>query len=74
MPFRAHSSLFNDDDLAIMRTVYDGICAELGITASADHASTRNFVAVALVKAAANGERDPAVLRGNVMARINDGR
>ena len=73
MPFRKHSSLFDTDDLAIMRAVYDGICAELGIMASADHASTRNLVAVAIVEAAATGERDPAVLRVRAMAKISGG-
>ena len=70
MPFRAHSSLFDNDDLAIMRTVYDGICAELGITASADDTSRRGLVALAIVLAAENGERDPAVLRARAMAKF----
>ena len=71
MPFRQHPSLFNDDDLAIMRTVYDGICAELGITACADDASRRGLVALAIVLAAENGEHDPAVLRAQAMAKFN---
>lgn len=73
MPFRKHASLFDDDDLVIMRSVYDTICAELDITASVDDASRRGLVALAIVEAAANGERDPAVLRIRAMAKINGG-
>jgi hypothetical protein len=43
MPFRKHASLFDDDDLVIMRSVYDTICAELDITASVDDASRRGW-------------------------------
>jgi hypothetical protein len=70
MPFRAHSSLFDNDDLAIMRSVYDEICMELGITARADDANRRGLVALAIVLAAENGERDPAVLRARALAKI----
>ena len=68
-----HSRVFENDDLALMRTVYDAICAELAITASDADASRRQIVAQAIVEAAEQGERDLAALRARAVARINGG-
>ncbi len=70
-PFRALSSLFDNDELAIMHSVHDKICAELDITASAEDASRRELVSKAIVEFAEQGERDPSVLRARTVARIN---
>lgn len=56
-----------------MRTVYDAICAELAISASFADTSRREIVAQAIVEAADQGERDPAVLRARAIARIKGG-
>ena len=68
-----HSRVFENDDLALMRTVYDAICAELEITASVADTSRREIVAQAIVEATDQGERDPAVLRARAVARIIGG-
>ena len=73
MPVRNHSPLFKDDDLVIMRTVYDAVCAELAITPGDADAGRRELVAQAIVEAAEQGERDPAVLRARAVARIIGG-
>ncbi len=73
MPFRKYSSLFDDDDIAIMRAVYDAICAELGITASDDDARQRELVATAIIEAAEAGEFDPSGLRARAKAKISGG-
>ena len=73
MSFRDLQRVFDKDDLVLMRTVYDAVCAELGITTSDFDASRRELVAKAIVDAAEQGERDPAVLRAMALARINGG-
>ncbi len=61
MPFRKQSHLFENADLATMREAFDGACAELGLSDAAHDARER--IASAIVEAATNGERDPAVLK-----------
>ena len=71
VPLRKQSHVFDNIDLTAMREAFDAACAELGLSEAAHE--NRQRVASAIVEAATNGERDPAVLKGSAIKRISGG-
>ena len=79
-----NSNVFDDDndvdvfrrayEIAVLRRAYEDICAEFALTDSDVDHKMRELMEQAVLDAARNGERDPAILRSLVLRRLDGSR
>jgi hypothetical protein len=68
-----HVDMFNNEDLAVLRRVFDDVCADLGLSMDSADQARREQLATAILSLAQDGERDPIALRNWAVRMMRGG-